>query len=63
MIQHPVNTNDATSATTAEAQIPSTPNAMGSVSTARISKRKVLKKEIRPETSPLFNAVKKEDPA
>ena len=51
-----------TSATTIEAQIPSVSQKIGKMSTARISKTNVRKKEIVAEVMPSLSAVKNEEP-
>lgn len=51
-----------TSAITIDAQIPSTSQKIGNISTARISKTSVRTKEIMAEVIPSFNAVKNDEP-
>ena len=45
-----------------EYQTPSTPKKIGKINTLAIWKTSVRKKEIAAETTPLFKAVKKEEP-
>ena len=52
----------ANSATTTEAQIPSSPHTSGNNITAAIWKTSVLKNEMMAETSPLLSAVKNDEP-
>ena len=50
------------SAITIDTQIPSTSNRSGKMTTADIWNTNVLKKEMSADTSPLFSAVKNEEP-
>lgn len=45
-----------------EIHIPSIPSISGRIKTAEICKTNVLRKEISAEISPLFNAVKNDEP-
>ena len=56
------NAAAANSATTTEAQIPSSPHTSGNNITAAIWKTSVLKNEMTAETSPLLSAVKNDEP-
>lgn len=47
---------------TTENQMSFKPQIKGKINTAAIWKTRVRRKEIKAETSPLFNAVKKEEP-
>ena len=50
------------SAATMDSQIPSTPQISGNTSTAATWNTSVRRKEMAADTSPLFSAVKKEEP-
>ena len=63
MKRNPIVTNSAiTSAAAMENQMPSTPSKAGKTIITMIWNTNVLKKEIIADTSPLFRAVKKEEP-